>query len=80
MEGDRFHNVYRFPNGYGASIVSKPKSSHDTKGFIVLVIRFQTDPPDYEYAVDRTTPLTDDVILCDDWESVEGVIEDIMGL
>jgi hypothetical protein len=80
MEGDRFHNVYRFPNGYGASVVSKPKSSLDTEGFIVLVVRFETGPPDYEYEVDRTTPLADDVLLCDDWASVEGVLKDIMGL
>ena len=80
MEGDRFHNVYRFPNGYGASVVSKPKSAHNTEGFIVLVIRFETGLPDYEYEVDRTTPLTDDAISCNDWRSVEGVLEDIMGL
>lgn len=79
MEGDRFHNVYRFPNGYGASVVSKPKSSDD-QGFIILVIRFGTGRPDHEYEVDKSTPLTDDVILCEDWQTVEDVLGDIKGL
>ena len=41
MEGDRFHKIFRFPNGYGASVVNNPKlKGFSNEGYRILPIRF----------------------------------------
>ncbi len=72
MEGKRIHKIYRFPNGYGASVVANPHSEgFRSGGFRLLVIHFETDPPENAYCVDRTTSVTDDVLECPSWKDVE---------
>lgn len=78
MDGLKFHKVYRFPNGYGASVTSSPKSS-STKGqsFEILLLRFVTDPPENEYVVERSTEFGSGTVKCQDWQSVEEVLKRI---
>lgn len=48
MEGDRFHKIFHFPNGYGASVVNNPKlKGFNSEGYRVLPIRFSGEE-DYE--------------------------------
>jgi hypothetical protein len=81
MDGKRIHKIYRFPNGYGASVVTSPKARRiDDGGFRLLVIHFESDPPENAYCVDRTTPVTDDVLECDSWPEVEKGLERVFRL
>jgi hypothetical protein len=71
MEGKRIHKIYRFPNGFGASVVATPKSDGFKEGgFRILIIHFDSSPPDNSYGVE------DEVIECQDWKEVEeGLVE-----
>jgi len=81
MEGKRVHKIYRFPNDYGASVVASPKLEGYKEGeFRVLVIHFESGPPENEYCVDRTTPITNDALDCADWMAVEDSLARIYGL
>jgi hypothetical protein len=72
MEGKRIHKIYRFPNGYGASVVQTPhKAGFPEGGYRILIIHFDTDPPDNSYCVVDSTPLTEGVLECTDWREVE---------
>lgn len=66
MEGKRIHKIYRFPNGVGASVVATPKSQgFEEGGFRILVIHFDSPPPDNSYCVEG------EVMECRDWGMVE---------
>ena len=67
MDGDRFHKIFRFPNGYGASVVSNPKKAgFAEKGYRILLIRFSS-PTDYKVV---TAPVFDSSVLeCETWEN-----------
>jgi hypothetical protein len=81
MDGNRFHKVYRFPNDYGASVVSNPKTAgHVPGGYLILVIRFVSPPPENDYVVGRKTTITDDVVRCRDWVDVENSLNPIFNL
>jgi hypothetical protein len=81
MEGKRIHKIYRFPNDYGASVVASPKlGSFKQGGFRVLVIHFESGPPENEYCVDRTTTITSDTLECNDWNAVEDGLVSIFAL
>lgn len=72
MEGDRIHNIYRFPNDYGASVVSAPRADKAAQGtFRVYVLHYETPAPEHAYEIDRDTPITDDYLVCRGWEEVE---------
>lgn len=63
-------HVYRFANGYGASVVCGDFTYGGKAGLLELaVIRFAGDAPD-DFSVTYATPITDDVI---GWQSVEDV-------
>ena len=66
MEGDRFHKIFRFPNGYGASVVSNPKKTgFAEKGYRILLLKFSS-AADYKVV---TAPLFDSSVLeCETWE------------
>jgi hypothetical protein len=66
MYGDRFHKIYRFPNHYGASVVSNPKRpGFSEKGYRIMLLRFSS-PADYKVV---TMPVFDSSVLeCDTWE------------
>ena len=55
--GMGIHDVYRFHNDYGASVV-RNSMSH---GFELAVIKF-TGPGDDDWDINYDTPITDDVI------------------
>ena len=78
MDGDRFHKIFRFPNGYGASVVSAPKKKGFAEnGYRILLIRFG-DAMDYKVV---TTPVFDsDVLECDTWEQTAGSLKKIKEL
>ncbi|HIJ00261.1 MAG TPA: hypothetical protein HA366_01860, partial [Candidatus Methanomethylophilaceae archaeon] len=50
MDGGRFHKIYRFDNGYGASVVSNPrKEGFESDGFQLMFLVFDGD----EYEVEK---------------------------
>ena len=54
--------IYRFPNGYGASVVMGPYTYGGSKGLWELaVIRFFGSGPD-DFNLVYETPITDDVL------------------
>ena len=51
MEGDRFHQIYHFPNDYGASVVNNSKlKGFNAEGYRILLIIFSGEE-DYEGVV-----------------------------
>jgi hypothetical protein len=61
--------VYRFPNGYGASVVRHQYSyGYDSDLWELAVTRYAPDDADERFALCYTTPITDDVLghLSDD--------------
>ena len=81
MEGKRIHKIYRFPNGYGASVVANPKKKgFEAGGFRLLVIHFESGPPENAYRVDTSTPITESVLECRDWDEVLLGLERILAL
>ncbi|KQM12374.1 hypothetical protein AOA80_02185 [Methanomassiliicoccales archaeon RumEn M1] len=65
MEGDRIHDIYRFPNDYGASVVSAPKADKAARGtFRVYILRYDSPAPEHSYEIAKDTPLTDDYVVC----------------
>ena len=60
--------IYRFPNGYGASVIQNLISYGGDEGlWEVAVLKFQADKP----YIDYTTPVTDDVIGFLDLEAID---------
>lgn len=58
----KYQRVYRFQNGYGASVVQGPDTFGGPKGLWELaVVRFEGDEF-YEYVVDKTTSISNEVI------------------
>ncbi|MBI0584343.1 MAG: hypothetical protein ISF22_08980 [Methanomassiliicoccus sp.] len=81
MEGDRVHKIYRFPNDYGASVVSAPKADLTARGtFRLYILHFESPAPEHEYEIARDTPLTNDHIVCRDWSDAEVWLERIFEL
>jgi dihydroorotase-like cyclic amidohydrolase len=81
MEGDRIHKIYRFPNDYGASVVSAPKADLAARGtFRLYILHFETPAPEHEYEIARGTELTDDHIVCRDWSDAERWLQRVFEL
>jgi hypothetical protein len=81
MEGDRIHKIYRFPNDYGASVVSAPKADKSAKGtFRLYILHYETPGPEHAYEIARDTPLTDDFIVCQNWKDAEVWLEKVYAL
>ena len=69
--------IYRFPNGYGASVIQNLISYGADKGrWEVAVLKFQANVP----YIDYTTPITNDVIGFLDFNEVEDVLRRIENL
>jgi len=68
MYGDRYHKIFRFPNGYGASVVGLPKKfGFEERGYRILLIKF-TGAAEYKVV---TAPIFDSSTLeCDNWAQV----------
>ncbi|HEJ2443633.1 hypothetical protein [Burkholderia multivorans] len=69
--------LYRFENGFGASVVQHAYSyGRDAGQWELAVIRFDGDEWDLEYG----TEITDDVIGRLDWDEVEDLLSRISAL
>ena len=69
---------YKFPNGYGASVIfgSSVIFGISTYGLEVAVIKWDKDGGGWE--IDYTTPITDDVVgYVDDLDLILGEIYDL---
>ena len=78
MEGDRFHKIFRFPNGYGASVVNNPKlRGFNSEGFRVLPIRFTGDE---DYTTVILPDFAQDELDCDSWEKAVATLTRIKEL
>ena len=78
MEGDRFHEIYRFPNGYGASVVNNPKmNGFNDEGFRILPLKFSGDE---DYTVIMLPQFEQDELDCKSWEVAVKSLERIKNL
>ncbi|PRG67848.1 hypothetical protein C6T69_04615, partial [Burkholderia multivorans] len=69
--------LYRFENGFGASVVQHEFSyGGDTGQWELAVIRFDGD----EWYLEYGTDITDDVIGRLDWDEVESLLSQISAL
>lgn len=69
--------LYRFPNGYGASVVRGLGTYGSIKGLWELaVIQFEEE----DWSLTYRTPITDDVIGSLTPEDVEGILDRIAAL
>ena len=72
--------LYKFPNGYGASVVRNPYSFGGFKGLWELaVIRYYGDHFDH-FDIDYSTPITDDVLGYLSEEDVDTILDKIAAL
>jgi hypothetical protein len=66
MDGNRFHKIFRFPNGYGASVVNSPKKpGYKNEGYNVMVIKFAGD----EFRSVNLPILEESDLKCNDWNA-----------
>ncbi len=73
-------SLFRFPNGYGASVVCHAGSYGGNKGLYELaVLKYESDHPD-DWVLTYDTPITDYVIGYLDTEEVLKVLSDIKAL
>ena len=81
MEGGRFHNIYRFPNDYGASVVSSPKNdAHNKGGYRMMLIRFDSPAPEHMWTLDDENPVGPSIIDCQDWDVALGYLRQLFAL
>lgn len=75
MDCGRFHNIYHFPNDWGASVVDSPKKSGFIEGsYEILVIKFSC----FEDFTPVNLPGTDaKVVECETWKDVVKTLTDI---
>jgi len=72
--------LFRFPNGYGASVVKFPGSyGYGTGRWELAVIKYSGDG-DEGYTLTYDTPVTDDVIGCLSEQEVDGLLAQIEAL
>lgn len=67
--------VYKFPNGFGASVIEIYYYEEDY--IEVAVVKFDKNG---EYRLDYSTPITDDVIVVTDIEERDNVLQQICDL
>ncbi len=81
MDGDRFHNIYRFPNDHGASVVSSPKNDDRNKGgYRIMLIRYDSPAPEHMWTLDDENPIGPSIIDCRDWDVVLGYLRQLFAL
>ena len=73
--------VYRFPNGFGASVVRGPYTYGGPEGlFEVAVISFDKNESGDDYRLNYDTEITDDVLGYLTYEDVEALLGRIAAL
>jgi deoxyinosine 3'endonuclease (endonuclease V) len=77
---ENFQRIYRFDNGYGASVI-KGRNSYGGKDGLweLAVIKFKSENP-LEYTLVYDTPITDDVIGYLKWKEVKPILKSISEL
>lgn len=66
MSSNRFHKIYRFPNGYGASVVNNPHSgTYGKEGYRAMLLKFSGPE---EYSVEELPGFGTDVVDCATWD------------
>ncbi len=58
MEGDRVHKIYRFPNDYGASVVSGRKENGRVGQYRMFVLHFESPAPEHCWEVTSDNPVS----------------------
>jgi hypothetical protein len=71
---DSYHKIYRFPNGYGASVVSSPFTYGGKDGLFEVAVL------DSSGTIDYSTPITGDVIGYLDFAGVADILNKIKNL
>ncbi|MDR0887725.1 MAG: hypothetical protein LBM39_00860 [Candidatus Methanoplasma sp.] len=77
MEVGRFHKIYRFSNGYGASVLSASKKDPNSTGYKALIIKFLGER-DFEPVDVLGTGGT--TVVCPDWSAVADVLNRLKAL
>lgn len=72
--------IYRFENGYGASVICTPYSFGGPEGLKELAVIKFYGPGERDWHINYDTPITDDVLGYLTDEEVEGYLELIKGL
>lgn len=81
MDGARIHNIYRFPNDYGVSVVSAPRADREARGtYRAYILRYEEPAPDHSYEIVRDTPLTDDYVICQGWDDIDILLQRVHDL
>lgn len=71
---DSYHKIYRFDNGYGASVVSGPHTYGGKDGLFEIAVLDKNGDLDY------TTSVTSDVIGYLDFDGVVDILNKIKSL
>lgn len=72
-------NLYRFENGYGASVICNPRSHGGNMGlYEIAVIKFFGETDEYQLVYD--TPITDDVIGYVPFDEIKNHLQEIKNL
>jgi hypothetical protein len=71
MDIGRYHKIFKFPNGYGASVISGSKLQGDS-GYKVLTLRFTAD---MEYEVVNVPGTGTSIAMCADWDAALRTLE-----
>ena len=69
--------LYKFPNGYGASVIEFYHYGFEEERIEIAVVHFDNDG---KYHLDYSTPITDDVICGLDIEERDNVLQRIFDL
>ena len=72
-------DIYRFENGYGASVVRNDYSYGGPDLFELAVVRFK-GPGDYDWKLTYKTPITEDVIGYLTPEAVKDLLVQVQAL
>lgn len=72
--------IYRFPNGYGASIIRHRASNGNSEGLWELAVLRITEGDMWQWPIEYSTPITDDVIGWLSPPEVDEILEKIAAL
>jgi hypothetical protein len=71
--------LYKFPNGYGANVISGELFyTNDTHPYELAVVRFTSEGGEYE--IDYSTPITNDVVPYLDEQGLHDTLVQIKAL
>lgn len=74
----RFHNIYRFPNGYGASVVENPRRpGFERGGYRALIVIFSDDT---SYSKINLPAFGSNPVECGNWEEVVSVLDRLFSI